>query len=161
MREKIRVLEKLGIIEEIFHVPIWLMGVRGIRKGEFDLRMISDMRNPNRAIKRQFHQLPTVESIKLKLIGAEVFSLFDLKDAYFHLELAEQSRDLTAFLFEGCIYRYARMPNGVNAAPEIFQKHMERIFKGLNNVTVFIDDILIFTQNREQMTEILVDKQNS
>lgn len=109
------------------------------------------MRNPNRAIQRQYHKLPTIEEIKLKVVGATRFSSFDLKDAYFHMEIAEESRDLTAFLFEGRYYRYTRMPNGVNAAPEIFQKTMERILLPIPNVVVYIDDILIFTKTEEEM----------
>ncbi|XP_055522994.1 uncharacterized protein K02A2.6-like [Wyeomyia smithii] len=71
-----------------------------VAKGKGDFRLVVNMRAPNRAIKREYYRLPTLEEMKIKLHGAKFSSKLDLTNAYYHLELHEDSRDLTTFLTE-------------------------------------------------------------
>ncbi len=41
------------------------------------------------------------------------------------------------------LYQYSRLPFGVSSAPAIFQRTMEGILRGIPNVSVYIDDILV------------------
>lgn len=71
----------------------------------------------------------------------ELFSKLDLTNAFYHLELHEDSRDLTTFLSESGMFRFTRLMFGVNCAPEIFQREMSRILEGIGNLIVYIDDV--------------------
>lgn len=115
------------------------------------------MRAPNRAIKREYFRLPLLDEMKLKLHGANFFSKLDLTSAFYHLELHEESRDLTTFLTEDGMFRFTRLMFGVNCAPEIFQREMSRILGGVNNVIVYIDDILIFANNLEDLRKTVAE----
>ena len=86
-----------------------------------------ERKGPNRAIRRAFHPLPTLDEIRVKLNGVKWFAKLALKSAFHHLELDEESRELTTFQTEQGMRRFTRLVFGVNCAPEIFQRFMERI----------------------------------
>lgn len=51
---------------------------------------------------RRYYRMPTLEEIKTRLCGAQVFTKLDLTWAFYHVELSEKSRELTTFLGPGC-----------------------------------------------------------
>ncbi|XP_062703931.1 uncharacterized protein K02A2.6-like [Aedes albopictus] len=122
-----------------------------VPKGKDDFRLVVNMRAPNKAIKREYFRLPLIQEMKAQLHGAKFFTKLDLTSAFYHLELAKESRDLTTFLAESGMYRFTRLMFGVNCAPEIFQREMSRILKDIKNVIVYIDDILIFGNSIEDL----------
>lgn len=146
-------MEMEDIIEKVNTSPRWISGLSAVPKGKKDFRLVVNMKGPNRAIRRMFHKLPTVDEIKHKLSGAKYFSKLDLKSAFHHLKLGKRSRELTTFLSPKGMYRYKRLVFGVNCAPEVFQREMERVLQGIDGVIVFIDDILIFALTIDELRE--------
>lgn len=144
-------MEARGIIEKITTAPEWISGMSAVPKGKDDFRLVVNMRAPNRAIKREYFRLPLLNDMKTKLHGARYFTKLDLTSAYYHLELSPESRELTTFLAENGMYRFTRLMFGVNCAPEIFQREMTRILDGIDNVIVYIDDVLIFAATLENL----------
>ena len=153
VRERLEEMKKKGIIEEVKKAPRWISGMSLVPKGKDDFRLVVNMRGPNRAIKRAFHPLPTIEEIRVRLTGATVFTKLDIKNAFHHLELDEESRELTVFQTETGMHQFTRLVFGVNCAPEIFQRAMEAILAGIEGIVVFIDDILIFSKDNESMEQ--------
>ncbi|XP_062556782.1 uncharacterized protein K02A2.6-like [Armigeres subalbatus] len=144
-------MEKRGIIEKVTSAPDWISGMSAVAKGSNDFRLVVNMRAPNRAINREYYRLPLLDEIRVKLHGSKYFSKLDLSNAFYHLELAEESRELTTFLSEDGMYRFTRLMFGVNCAPEIFQREMVRILKDVSNSIVYIDDILLFAETLEEL----------
>lgn len=66
-------------------------------KGKNDIRLVVDLRGPNKCIYWTPFKMPTFESILMELHGAKWFSTIDLKNAFFHVELDELCRHLTNF----------------------------------------------------------------
>ena len=58
--------------------------------------MCVDMRQANKAVKRERHDTPTVKELIGDLNGARVFSKMDFNQGHNHLEL-EKSRYITTF----------------------------------------------------------------
>ena len=81
------------------------------------------MVEPNRAIKRTRHVIPTVEKLRHDLNGARVFSKLDLANGFHQLELDEESRNITTFSTHMGLRRYCRLNFGTNSAPEIFMRN--------------------------------------
>lgn len=150
-RCRLEEMEKRGIIEKVTSAPNWISGMSAVAKGKDDFRLVINMRAPNKAINREYFRLPLLEEMKVKLHGSKWFTKLDLSNAFYHLELSKESRDLTTFITEGGMYRYTRLMFGVNCAPEIFQREMSRILEGVKSVIVFIDDILIFAKNLQEL----------
>lgn len=159
-------MEARGIIEKVTSAPNWISGMSAVSKGKNDFRLVVNMRAPNRAINREYFRLPIIEEMKVKLHGAKYFSKLDLSNAFYHLALSDESRDLTTFLTEEGMYRFTRLMFGVNCAPEVFQREMMRILKDVGNIIVYIDDILIFAETLEDLRKtvskvLLILKENN
>ncbi|XP_058810989.1 uncharacterized protein K02A2.6-like [Topomyia yanbarensis] len=154
---RLKEMESSGIIERVTSPPDWISGLSAVPKGKDDFRLVVNMRAPNKAIKRQYYRLPLIEDMKVKLYGAKFFSKLDLSNAYYHLELHAESRDLTTFLAEDGMYRFTRLMFGVNCAPEIFQQEMCRILEPVKNKIVYIDDILLFAESLEELRKIVAN----
>lgn len=150
-KERLDDMEAQDIIEKVEKAPRWISGMSAVPKGKDDFRLVVNMKGPNKAIRRQFHHIPTFEEMKRKLHGASYFTKLDLRNAFYHVKLAPRSREMTTFMTEMGMYRFKRLVFGVNCAPEIFQRVMERVLQGISGVLVFIDDILIYANTLEEL----------
>ena len=96
------------------------------------------------SLKRERYQLPVLEDILLELSKARVFTTADLKSGYWHCVLAPESSVLTTFATPYGRYRWHRLPFGLSATSEIFQKHLTQALENLPGVLCIADDILIY-----------------
>nr|GEX50300.1 ORFIII-like polyprotein [Tanacetum cinerariifolium] len=63
----------------------------------------------------------------------------------------EESIPWTAFLVPGGLYEWLVMPFGLKNAPAVFQRKMDKCFKGTYSfIAVYIDDILVFSKNEKE-----------
>ena len=137
-------LEQAGIIEKVNSATEWVSPlVIAPKKGTDDIRMCVDMVQPNRAIKRVRHVIPTVEELRHDMNGMKVFSKLDLNNGFHQLELEEESRHMTTFSSHMGLFRYRRLNFGTNSAPEVFHEELRKklaTVKGCKNIH---DDILV------------------
>ncbi|GKA57633.1 Orf y [Tanacetum coccineum] len=57
---------------------------------------------------------------------------------------------MTAFLVPGGLYEWMVMPFGLKNAPAVFQRKMDKCFKGTESfIAVYINDILVFSKNEK------------
>lgn len=127
-----------------------------VPKGRDDIRLVIDLRGPNKCIHRTPFRMPTFEEILMDLHGAKWFSTIDLKSAFFHVVLDESCRHLTNFFSGEAMYRCCRLPFGLCNAPDIFQEIMQStILSGCKGVVNYLDDILIVGRTKEEHDENL------
>ncbi|XP_064462264.1 uncharacterized protein K02A2.6-like [Ornithodoros turicata] len=138
-------LEELDIIESVTGPTPWVSPVVLVPKPRNDgaVRMCIDMREPNTAITRVRHVMPTAEDIVNILNGAAYFSKLDLNEGYHQLELNEESRVITTFATHCGLGRYKRLLFGVNAAAEIFQDAIRQVLPDEDGIINVSDDILV------------------
>lgn len=151
--ERLHDMERKGIIERVKEAPRWMSGLSAVPKGPDDFRLVVNMVGPNRAIRRRFYKMPTIESIKARLCGAKYFTKLDLSSAFHHIRIGEKSKELTTFLGPDGMYRFRRLNFGVTSAPEAFQQKMEEVLEHLPFVVIYIDDILIFAEGIEVLEQ--------
>ena len=138
-------LEAQGIIERVDgHESPWLSSIVAVRKKTGKLRVCLDLTECNQAVVANGHPIPDMQEMVDRLQGAAVMSTLDLRSAYHQLTLHESSRDLTAFLHEGQMWRYKRCPFGLKSLPQCFQKMMESILAELDGVQVYLDDVIVW-----------------
>ena len=77
-----------------------------VPKGQEDIRLVIDLRGPNRYVNRTPFSMPSLEEILIELNGANWFSTIDLSNAFHHIELKENCRHLTNFFTEFGMFRY-------------------------------------------------------
>ena len=99
------------------------------------------------------HPLPKIDEMYAKLKGAKVFSTIDLRSGYHHITLGKSSR--TAFVTPFGKDKFLMVPFGLAQAPAYFQFLMNKVLKGLKFAMTYLDDIIIFSENKSQHLEHL------
>ena len=147
----------MDIIEK---VPIgtpyeWCSNMHIVPKKNGDVRVTIDPGELNKVILREFHPMSTVDDIATRVNGSKLFTTLDANMGYFQLELDEQSQPLTCFITPFGRYMYKRLPMGITAAPELYQRAMSELFNGVEGVEIVMDDILIHAATQAKHDKIL------
>uniref|UniRef100_A0A3B4ZHB9 Gypsy retrotransposon integrase-like protein 1 n=1 Tax=Stegastes partitus TaxID=144197 RepID=A0A3B4ZHB9_9TELE len=150
VKQHLKELLDAGIIRESespFASPIVL-----VRKKNGSIRLCIDYRKLNARTIRDAYALPNIEETFAALSGAKWFSVMDLKSGYYQVEVAEEDKAKTAFVCPLGFFEFNRMPQGVTNAPSTFQRLMERCVGDLhlNEVLVFLDDLIVFSDTLEE-----------
>lgn len=83
------------------------------------------------------------------------FSVMDMKEVFYHIELDDGSADLCTFITPFGRYRFLRLPFGIITASKVFQKMAMVVFEGINEVTVYFDDLIIATKTKQEHKDVL------
>ncbi len=79
----------------------------------------------------------------------------DLKDAYFHIQIAPHHRRFLRFAFEGVAYQYTVLSFGLSLAPRTFTKCMDAALSPLRQMGIrilnYLDDWLILAQSEVEL----------
>ena len=144
-------LKKLDIIEPATGPTTWVSPIVAAPKphNSSEVRVCGDYRQPNLAITRERHPIPTVEELMEDMTGASVFSKIDLRAGYHQIELAEESRDVTTFCTHDGLYRYKRLPFGISSASEVFQNAIQQTLQNLKGVRNIADDVIVWGSTQE------------
>ncbi|XP_003740380.1 uncharacterized protein K02A2.6-like [Galendromus occidentalis] len=149
VREELERLETSDVIERI-ESSEWISALVVVSRKDGRIRLCVDLRAVNAAIVADVFPLPHFEDLLTRLGSARVFSKLDARSAYHQVELAENSRDLTAFITPWGLFRFKRVPFGLASAPAAFQRLMEQILWGIEGVIIYLDDVLIFGENERE-----------
>ena len=119
------------------------------KRDKDDIRICLDYRALNDVTERPIFPIPNTQEMLDTLQGARFFTSLDLGNAYYQVELDENSKLKTAFSTQNAQYCFNRMPFGIAAAPATFQKLMNSVLGSLNwkEAVVYLDDILIFSSS--------------
>nr|GEV16999.1 putative reverse transcriptase domain-containing protein [Tanacetum cinerariifolium] len=105
---------------------------------------------------------PRQVEFKIELIpgaapGLSVYSKIDLRSDYYQLRIREGDIPITAFWTRYGHFEFQVMPFGLTNASTVFMDLMNRVCKPYLDkfVIVFIDDILIYSKNKEDLEEHL------
>ena len=131
----------------------WASAIVLVRKKDGRLRFCIDLRRLNNRTVKDAYSLPRIESILDSLGGAQIFSTLDLKAGYWQVEMAEECKAYTAFTCGPLgFYECDTMPFGATNAPATFQRLMHDCLGDLNMnwCIVYLDDIIIFSDTREE-----------
>ena len=87
--------------------------------------------------------------------GKKIFSIIDMKDGFWHVELDEESSKLVTFNTPFGRYSFTRLPFGISSAPEVFQKRAQQAFGDIPGVAIIFDDIIIAASSIQEHDTIL------
>jgi len=109
------------------------------------VRTVTDFRMLNRSLKRRTYPIPGIQEIFQTLGRFTYVSAVDLIMGFYNVPLTAASSRLCRTVLPWGVYEYLRLPMGVNNSPEYFQTYMSDLFKDLEYVVVYLDDILVIT----------------
>ena len=90
-------LTEQGIIEPVQRPTAWISSLVIVPKKNGKLRLCLDPKDLNQAILREHYPLPTIEEVATRLHGTRVFTVLDVSQGFWHIELDEESSFLTTF----------------------------------------------------------------
>ncbi|GJR60881.1 reverse transcriptase domain-containing protein [Tanacetum coccineum] len=114
--------------------------------------MCIDYRELNKLTIKNRYPLPMIDYLFDQLQGSSVYSKINLRSGYHQLRVRDEDIPKTAFKTRYGHYEFQVMPFGLTNAPVVFMDLMNRVCKQYLDkfVIVFIDDILIYSRNKEE-----------
>lgn len=156
LHSEIQTMQQMQVIEVVRHCPgeyvspIFLVPKK--QAGKY--RLILNLKRLNLDVEYHHFQMDTIEStLKLVTPGCYMMSI-DLKDAYYSIKVHEKFRKFLRFEFEGKLYQFTCLPNGLSSGPRIFTKILKvpltylRETYGIVN-SAHIDDIFVKDENKQ------------
>ncbi|GJY96740.1 putative reverse transcriptase domain-containing protein [Tanacetum coccineum] len=130
----------------------WGATVLFVKKKDESFRMCIDYRELNKLTIKNRYPLPRIDDLFDQLHGLSVYSKIDLRSGYHQLRVRDKDIPNTAFRTRYEHYEFQVMPFGLTNAPVVFMDLMNRVCKPYLDkfVIVFIDDILIYSRNKEE-----------
>jgi hypothetical protein len=128
-----------------------------VEKKDGTKRICIDYRFLNEVTVKNKYPLPRIEDQFDQLRGASVFSKIDLRLGYHQLRIRPSDIPKTTFVTKYGLFEFTVMSFGLTNAPTYFMYLMNSVFMDYLDkfVVVFIDDILIYSQNEQEHEEHL------
>ncbi|XP_058828239.1 uncharacterized protein K02A2.6-like [Topomyia yanbarensis] len=155
LKTELGTMEAQGIISPVDYPTDWVNNMQIVEKPNGTLRICLDPKPLNACIKREHYLIPKSEDLLSRMSGKRVFTVLDLRNGFWHMELDRQSSDLTTFMTPFGRFRWNRLPFGISSAPELFQKRMVQLFGDIPGVEVYFDDVAIAAKNLEEHDKTL------
>ncbi|GJV65511.1 putative reverse transcriptase domain-containing protein [Tanacetum coccineum] len=135
----------------------WGAPVLFVKKKDGYFRMCIDYRELNKLTVKNRYPLPRIDDLFDQLQGSSVYLKIDLRLGYHQLRVRDEDIPKTAFRTRYVHYEFQVMPFGLTNAPIVFTDLMNRVCKPYLDkfVIVFIDDILIYSRNKEEHANYL------
>jgi hypothetical protein len=130
----------------------WATPVLFVENKDGTKRMCIDYRSLNKVTVRNKYPMLRIEDLFDQLRGVGVFSKIDLWSGYHQLKIWPSDIPKTTFITKYGLYEFTVMSFGLTNAPAYFMYLMNSVFMDYLDkfVVVFIDDILVYSQNEQE-----------
>jgi len=113
-------------------------------------RLVIDYRKLNTRVAGDTYPLPHIDDLLTKTAKAKIFSKLDLTAGFHQIPVDPRDQDYLAFTAIDNAYTYNYVPFGLNIAPAIFTRILNRALVSCMEFTaIYVDDILIFSDSLE------------
>nr|GFB89331.1 putative reverse transcriptase domain-containing protein [Tanacetum cinerariifolium] len=135
----------------------WGAQVLFVKKKDGSFHMCIDYLELNNLTIKNRYPLLRIDDLFDQLQGLSVYSRIDFRFGYHQLRVREKDISITAFRTRYGHYEFQVMPFRLTNAPVVFMDLMNQVFRPFLDkfVIMFIDDILIYSKNKEEHEEHL------
>lgn len=131
------------------------------KKKNGEWRLCMDFRVLNSRTVRDAYPLPRIHQILDRLRNSAYFSTLDLRNGYWQIPMAENSKKYTAFTIPGKgLFQWKVMPFGLHSAPATFQRALDSVIGPEMEPYAFayLDDIVVtgatWEEHRRNLQEV-------
>lgn len=134
------------------------------QKSNGDYRFILNLKKLNKSIIAPHFKMENIKTA-LKLLSKNSYmAAIDLQDGYLLVPIDKKSRKFLRFSYKNELYEFNVLPFGLSIAPYIFTKLLKPVIEKLRThgilLVVYLDDILLITENREHCLKNIQITQN-
>ena len=152
-KEEFQKMEDAGIIRR--SDSPWASPLHMVPKPDGSWRPCGDYRRLNNVTRPDRYPLPNLRDFTNNLKGCKFFSKLDLVKGYHQVPMDPADVCKTAIVTPFGLFEFLSMPFGLKNAAQTFQRLMDRIFKGLPFVFIYLDDVLVASSSRRNHLEHL------
>ncbi|KAI5148066.1 hypothetical protein ENBRE01_0080 [Enteropsectra breve] len=152
--EELDRLQKEGIISPVRETA-YASPAFAIAKKDKSIRLVVDYRALNEVTVKESYPFPNIIEELRSIPSSTIFSQIDLRQGYHQIAMSEEAQRVSAFVILNRHYEYLRVPFGLMNTPHVFQRTITRILGHLIYVRIFLDDILVISQSRDEHREHL------
>ncbi|KAK7586206.1 hypothetical protein V9T40_004082 [Parthenolecanium corni] len=128
----------------------WSSPIHMVMKSDSTWRITGDFRALNAICQNDSYPVPNIMDFNQTMKGSKIFSKVDLNRAYWQIPMNEEDIKKTAVITPFGLFESMKMPNGLKTSAQTFQRFIDSLLRGLDFVYAYIDDICIFSENKEQ-----------
>ncbi|PIK60059.1 hypothetical protein BSL78_03057 [Apostichopus japonicus] len=122
--------------------------IRDQSDGSF--RFCTDYRKVNSVTRSDSYPIPRIDDCIDQIGQSKYVTKFDLLKGYWEIPLSEAAKRISAFVTPCGLYQYTVMPFGMKNAPATFQRFINTLVGDLQGCSVYIDDIVIYSQTWQE-----------
>ena len=142
--EQLERMQKIGVIKP--SKSPWSSSVVLVRKRDGTLRFCVDYRVLNSVTKPDVFPLPRINDLLDQLGKSKYYTTLDLVSGYWQIRVHDNSQEKTVFATHQGLYEFRVMPFGVMNAPAVFQRLMQGVLSGLQFISVYLDDVIVYSE---------------
>ena len=128
----------------------WASRVLLVTKRDGSKGFVVDYRPLNKVTQTDSYPMPNPRDILDRLHGDTYFSTLDCASAYWAIEIPEEDRHKTAFVYTRGLFEMNRMPFGLVNSQSSYERLMDTTLRHVDHAEPYIDDICIHSSTFEQ-----------
>ncbi|XP_050217550.1 uncharacterized protein LOC126668387 [Mercurialis annua] len=150
IQDEIKRLDDVKFIREAQYTE-WLSNIVPVMKRNGKLRVCVDFRNLNLATPKDEYPMSVADMLIDRVAGHTVLSFLDAHSGYNQVPISKDDVSKTAFRCPRPIgaYEWVVMPFGLKNAGATYQRAMSKMFRGLDCLEVYIDDVVVKSNTEE------------
>ena len=151
-----------GVLKESHSEPGEFVSTIFLRpKSDGSFRMILNLKQFNESVEYHHFKMDTLDTVTRMMKPGCFMASVDLKDAYYTVPIHPDHQKYLKFMFNGSLYQYTCLPNGLSSAPRIFTKLLKPVYSTLHNKghlsSGYIDDSYLQGDTVEECQQNITD----
>ena len=162
IKEEVQKLTIAKFTQEVYY-PDWLANVVMVKKANGKWRIYVDFTDLNKAYSKDDYPLPHIDQLVDSTVGHKLLSFMDTFSRYNQIRMDEANQEKTSFVTSQGLFCYKVMPFGLKNVGATYQRLVNHMFRPQigQNVEVYVDDMLVKSQNEGKHLDDLQETFNS